>query len=491
VNAQKLAEPTQPNSLAREETARPLSFTAGIHEKYLWAETPRIDPEKRPVHDRVKDFQEIETPFDENTVIAQASRCIQCAMPFCTVGCPLSSPVPQWLGLVAEGRFLEAAAICRANGSLPEICARLCPAEQFCEGMCTLSERSDPIPIRAIEEYLYEYAFNRQAAPGIRPPPNGLCVAVVGSGPAGLACADELAMRGYAVTVFEAYWKPSGTWFDRIPSFKLDKSVVARRLEILHRRGIAFDRERTFGHDLALDDLVAEFDAVFLGLDAQQPRPADLPGVNLAGVMQAVSFLLQTNSIKAPNHISEFLAGRQVAVLGGGDTALDCVRTALRCGVRSATCLYRRDWANMPGSRREYQNAVEEGAQFLFFAQPVRLEGGPEGCVTQVHCLRTELGELDALGRCQLRLIPNSEFTVPADLVLIAYGFDPLALAPSALRSNLAINAQGTLVVDSNQATNIPRVFAGGDLVRGPSLAIYGITDGRNAAAAIDRYLTA
>lgn len=459
--------------------------------KYAWREISLGEPPKRPAGERIADFDEIYSLFDEATIKEQASRCLQCPEPSCVEGCPLANRIPEWLALAAEGRFLEAAEVSRATSNMPEICPRVCPQERLCEGSCILNGRSDPICIGAIEKFINEYAFAHGGLKIERPPANGLRVAVVGSGPGGLACADELAKLGYAATIFESQTLPGGLLMNGIPAFKLEKSVVERRVNILKQMGVDFQLGVTVGKDVSLKQLQRDFDAIFLGVGAQKPKLLDVPGAGLTGIHQSLPFLVQKNSPSALDLPEIDIHGKRVAVLGGGDTAMDCLRTAVRCGAKEAVCLYRRDLANMPGSRKEYANALEEGAQFLFLTNPVALEGNGAGEVAAVQCVRMELGAPDASGRRKPRAVPGSEFTVPAEILLVAYGFDPVPFPPESDFARIAVNDWGALVVDANQMTSEPGVFSGGDAVRGPSLVVHAVRDARKAAAGIDRYLSA
>ncbi|MBP8261546.1 MAG: NAD(P)-dependent oxidoreductase [Verrucomicrobia bacterium] len=458
--------------------------------KYAWSEVPRQDPPKREAEERSADYLEIYRLYDPETVMAQAARCVQCAMAFCSLGCPLGNRIPEWLGLAAEGRFIEAAAVSRSTSNMPEICSRVCPQERLCEGMCTLIVRADPVPIGAIEKFINEYAFARDAVDAVRVMPNGRSVAVAGSGPASLACADELAALGYAVTVFEALPILGGLLAGGIPSFKLDKSVVDRRIALLEKKGVRFRTGVRVGSDISLGDLLARHDAVFLGMGAPRARELDIPGCGLPGVYQAMPFLVRKNLGTASGLPDIDVRGKSVAVLGGGDTAMDCLRTAIRAGARQAVCLYRRDLANMPGSRKEYRNALEEGAQFVFLTSPIGIEGDPARGLTHVRCSRMALGDPDAKGRRKPYAVPHSEFTVPADIVLVAYGFDPISFPPESEWSAIAVDESGGIVVDKNQMTTLDRVFSGGDQVRGANLVVYAVRDGRKAAAGIHRCLS-
>ena len=460
--------------------------------KYAWSRIARQAPPKRGAAERVGDFREIYNEFDEATVMAQASRCIQCPTPGCVQGCPLNNRIPEWLALVAQGQFAEAAAISRTTSNLPEICSRVCPQEKLCEGGCILNARTDPVAIGAVERFINEYAF-RCVPPDLAvAAPNGHRVAVIGSGPGGLAAADELVKAGCAVTVFEAQLLPGGLLVNGIPSFKLEKHIVDRRIDLLARRGVEFRLGVRVGWDVSLAGLSDKFEAVFLGIGAQKPKPLDLPGAGLRGIVDALPLLIQKN---VPSPVLDLppidVTGRRVAVLGGGDTAMDCLRTALRCGAREVTCLYRRDLANMPGSRREYSNAIEEGAQFQFLTNPTELRGDAAGNVAEVRCVRMELGAPDASGRRKPKAVPGSEFSVAADLVVVAYGFDPVPFPADSDFAAVGVNDWGGVVVDRDFMTSVTGVFAGGDSVRGPSLVVHAVRDGRKAAAAIHRHLLA
>jgi len=458
--------------------------------KFAWAAIARATPPKREAEERVGDFCEIYGNFDEASIREQASRCIQCPNPLCTQGCPLHNRIPEWLALAAEGDFLGAAALSRSTSNLPEICSRVCPQERLCEGACLLNTKSDPVTIGAIERFINEYAFAHGAVQPVLAMPNGLRVAVVGSGPGGIACADELIQDGYEVTIFESQLIPGGLLVNGIPSFKLDKEIVNRRIDLLVQRGVKFRLGVEVGRDVALEQLRQEFDAVFLAFGAQRPKPLDIPGADMTGVVPGLPFLIQKNVVSPLVNIpSVNVTGKRVAVLGGGDTAMDCLRTAIRSGAREAVCIYRRDLANMPGSRKEYENALEEGARFEFLANPVGLQAGPDGAVAAVQCVRMELGAPDASGRRSPRAVPGSEFVVPAEVLLVAYGFDPVPIDSGNPTAPLATDRWGSLKVDANQMTSLPGVFSGGDSVRGPSLVAHAVWDGRKAAQGIERYL--
>jgi glutamate synthase (NADPH/NADH) small chain len=458
--------------------------------KRTWAEVNRVEPPKRSAQQRIADFHEIYSLHDEATIRQQASRCIQCHKPNCVEGCPLHNRIPEWLALAAEGDFLGAAEISRTTSNMPEICSRVCPQERLCEGSCILNSRSDPICIGAIERFVNEYALARGAAEVTVAPANGFRVAVVGSGPGGMACADELAKMGYAVTVFESQLLPGGLLVNGIPAFKLEKTIVERRINLLRQRGVHFELGVTVGKDLSLNELLAKFDAAFLGIGAQKAKTLDIPTAQLKGVIQSLPFLIQKNSALRLEIPEIDVKGKHVVVLGGGDTAMDCLRTAIRCGALEATCVYRRDLANMPGSRKEYANALEEGANFIFLTNPIFLEAAPDGNVAKVRCVRMELGEPDASGRRKPRVIRDSEFAIDADVILVAYGFDPVPFPEGSDLRKIKVNSWGALDIDENQMTSVPGVFAGGDSTRGPSLVVHAVRDGRKAAQGIHRYLS-
>jgi len=460
--------------------------------KYVWYDLSRQDPPKRSAVARMADFREIYSLYDEEIVKIQASRCIQCGLPFCMQGCPLGNRIPEWLGLAADGRFLEAAAVSRATSNMPEICARVCSQERLCEGMCALADKADAIPIGAIEKFINEYAFAHGGVETPHPAPNGLAVAVVGSGPAGLSCADELVTRGYAVTVFEASSHPGGLLTHGIPEFKLENSVVERRLGLLQQRGVRFLTGVAIEKEVGLGALIKEYDAVFLGMGSQNSRPLNLPGAGLKGVGLALPFLMGKKMGVATGQTPMSITGKRVVVLGGGDTAIDCLRTAIRAGAREVVCVYRREAFQMPAGKREYKNACEEGAKFIFLAAPVEMRGNASGQVTDVRCVRTAPCEIGEEGRTAPPIQePRSEFLVSADVVLAAFGFEATPSPATPEWTRIELNAMGGVVVDANQMTSLPGVFSGGAQATGPNLVVHAVRDGRKAAAGIHRYLEA
>lgn len=464
--------------------------TATWPAKHNWRYIAREMPPKRAAAERICDFDEIYGLFDEATARAQASRCINCPDPPCAKTCPLGNRIPEWLSLTADGRFLEAAELSRSTSNLPEVCSRVCPQERLCEGSCTLNARSDPVAIGQVEKFINEYAFSHEPVDAVVAPPNGMSVAVVGSGPGGMACADELAKLGYAVTVFESQSRAGGLLVNGIPSFKLEKRIVERRLDLLRRRGVTFRCDVKIGRDIPLMALRAQFDAVYLAIGAQKPKQLGIPGQERGGVFHALPFLIQKNLGQTSDGPRMDVSGKRVAVLGGGDTAMDCLRTAIRSGASEAICIYRRDLENMPGSRREYANAIEEGAKFMFLTNPIALSGDAAGNVATAACVRMELGEPDAKGRRKPQAIPGSECTVPVDVVLVAYGFDPVPIFAAGNSDNIKVTSWGGVVVDANQMTSVPGIFSGGDSVRGPDLVVRAVRDSRKAAAGIHNYLS-
>jgi len=458
--------------------------------KYAWRELAHKDLPKRSASERVADFLEIYGPYDEATAREQASRCIQCPNPSCVTGCPLCNPIPQWMLLTAEGRFLEAAAVLGSVTNLVEICSRVCPTDRTCESACILNGVSEPVSINALEQFLSEYAFAHGYVDASTAPPNGRRVAVVGSGPGALACADELARRGYAITVFDSALVPGGLFVNGTPAFRVEKSIVQRRIDLLQKRGVVFRLGVKFNGDLTLKQLRSQFDAVFLGCDSRKARTLDVPGADLRGVIQALPFILQKTT-PVPLELPPIeVAGKGVLVLGAGDTAMDCLRAAIRYGAREATCVYRRDEGDMPCSRREYANAREEGAKFVFHAAPVAVLGNDRGEVTAVRLIRTELGPPDAHGPRPFLVQHGTEFELPADLIVLALGFDPVPCSRQGDFSQLNTNDWGGIAVDANQMTSLPGVFAGGDIVRGPSLVLHAVRDARRAAQQIHAYLS-
>jgi glutamate synthase (NADPH) small chain len=458
--------------------------------KYAWRELAYKGLPKRSAAERVADFLEIYGLYDEATAREQASRCIQCPNPTCVAGCPLCNPIPQWMLLTAEGRFLEAAAVLGSASNLAEVCVRVCSTDRLCESSCVLNGVSEPVSIGAIEQFLADYAFAHGQVDASTAPPNGLRVAVVGSGPGGLACADELARQGYAVTIFDSALVPGGLLVNGTPAFKVEHSIVQRRIDILRQRGVVFRLGVNLDENLSFGQLRTEFAAVYLGFDSRKARTLQVPGADLPGVVQALPFLLQKTTAVVLDLPVIDVAGKRVVVLGAGDTAMDCLRAAVRYGASEAVGVYRRDEADMPCSRREYQNAREEGARFVFRAAPVAVLGDDQHKVARLRLVQTELGLADSSAPRPFLTRPGTEFDLPADLIVLALGFDPMPCPHSGEMSDLEVNEWGGVVVDANQMSSIPGVFAGGDIVHGPSSVLHAVRDARRAAAHIDAYLS-
>lgn len=459
------------------------------HPESAWREVPRAPVQKRTAADRLADFLEIYGALDEESARAQASRCIQCPDPSCVTACPFGNLIPEWLALTAEGHFLEAAAILHGTSPLAEICLRVCPADRLCEGSCILNGKAEPVSVWAIEQFLNEYAVAHGGSEGVMAPNNGLRVAVLGSGPGGLTCADILSRRGYSVTVFDWRLVPGGLLVSGTPTFRVEKTIVKRRIEILERRGVIFRLGVPLTTALHQAGDRDQFDAIFLGFGARKARELSIPGHELHGVAQALSFLVQTDGEVASGTPRIRVTGQRVVVIGGGDMAMDCLRTALRSGARAVTCVYRRDEASLPCAPGEYRNACEEGVQFIFLASPTTILGDDQGQVTGLRLLRTRLGEPDADGRPGFSICPGTDFDLKAGWVFFALGFDPEPLPRENLFTSLATSPQQGIQVDANQMTSVRGVFAGGDLVRGPSTVLQVVRDARRAAEGIHRFL--
>lgn len=459
-----------------------------VDAKYAWSQVPRIDQPKRSATERISDFFEIYSFLDEETARQQAMRCIQCPEPTCVEGCPLNNRIPEWMALTAEGRFLEAAQVLQASSCMEEIFSRLCAHP--CEPRCILEGRAEAVAINAIERFLNDYAFSHAAADVAIPPLNGFKVAVMNAGPCGLTCAYDLVRQGYAVTVYDTRPYVGGLLVHGIPAFKMEKQVLERRIALLEKLGVQFRLGVKPGVDPSLEELRARYDAVFFGAAVGQARTLEIPGSNAKGVHQGLAFLVQ-NNVGVPIEAERIdVKGRRVVVLGGGDIAMDCLRTALRSGAAAATGLYRRDEGRMTASPFEYQNAREEGARFEFLAHPVAIEANGTGEVTSVRCVRTTVGALDADGRPAVEPMPGAEFDVPADVVLVALGFESAPFAPTGDLDQIETTAEGRIKVDDNLMTNLPGVFAAGTLVRGPSAFLDAVRDARKAAMSIHQFVS-
>ncbi len=458
-------------------------------------EVPRKDPDKLPVDVRTKQFREIYAQYSAETAGAQAGRCLSCGNPFCEWKCPVHNYIPNWLALVNDGKLFEAAELSHQTNSLPEMCGRICPQDRLCEGACTLNDGIGAVSIGSIEKYITDEAFKQ----GWKPDMSHVVrtakrVAVVGAGPAGLACADVLVRNGVTPVVFDRYSKIGGLLTFGIPPFKLEKDVVEKRREIMETMGVEFRLNVEIGRDLAFEELTREFDAVFLGMGTYKYVRGGFGGEDLPGVHEALPYLISNinRELCIPQAAAEFvdMRGKNVVVLGGGDTGMDCNRTAIRQGAASVTCTYRRDEDNMPGSRRDYKNSKEEGVTFLFNKQPVEIVGSDR--VQGVKLVETRLGAPGPRGRRVPEVVQGTEQTIAADAVIIAFGFLPSP--PDWFEAQrIAVHGNGRVRVSTAassrfQTTN-PKVFAGGDMVRGSDLVVTAVFEGREAAQGILRHL--
>ncbi len=466
-----------------------IEFTPKVDAKFAWREVPKAEAPKRSATERVSDFFEIYSFLDEETARQQALRCIQCPEPLCVQGCPVNNFIPAWMALTAEGRFLEAAKVLQTSSCMEDIFSRLC--SHPCEPRCILEGRGEPVAINAVERFLNDYAVAHGAVQVVLPPASGFKVAVMNSGPCGLTCAYDLARRGHAVTVFDSRPFVGGLLVHGIPAFKMEKAVLQRRLAVMRQLGVQFKLGMKPGVSPTLQELRASFDAVFFGAAIGRVKPLDVPGANLPGVHQGLTYLVQQNGSVPLDAVPIEVKDKRVVVLGGGDVAMDCARIALRGGAKDVLCLYRRDEANLRANRYEYENAREEGARFEFLASPVALLGNGGNHVTTVRCVRTQLGEPDAEGRPEPLPVPETEFAVSADVVLVALGFVSAPFEAEGDLKELAVTPDGRLLVNENLMTNIPGVFAGGTLVRGASAFLDAVHDARKAAASIQKFIGA
>jgi glutamate synthase (NADPH/NADH) small chain len=452
------------------------------------------DVPARPVADRLVDFEPAYPLLTEDQARRAAERCIHCPEAPCQVACPAHNDISTALWLVEQGDFIGAARVYRETSSLPEICGLVCPHEALCQGSCVRSKRGEPVLTGAIEAFVTAYEREHGGVEVTRKARSGKRVAVVGTGPAGLACAEQLLQQGHEVVLFEALPHPGGLLTYGIPNFKLPKRVVEGRVDDFRRAGARFESGVRIGRDRTVDDLLTDgFDAVFLGVGSGIDSPMDVPGADLPGVYQATEFLIRGNvdpSILPPDMSGRPEIGRRVAVIGGGDTASDCLRTALRLGAEEVTCLYRRTEAEMPGGKKDRELARQEGAKYRFLTQPVRFIAGHDGRVHSVECLQCELGEPDASGRRKPIPIEGSNFTVLADTVVLALGYWPDPLIGEST-PGLETRKYGLIVAEAETgATSRKEIFAGGDAVTGPDLVVTAMRAGRRAAASIHAALT-
>ncbi len=459
----------------------------------LFIDLDRQDPAKKPALARAKEFREIYGQFDESSAAAQAGRCLHCGNPYCEWKCPVHNYIPNWLQLINEGNLFAAAELSHQTNSLPEVCGRVCPQDRLCEGACTLNDGFGAVTIGSIEKYITDEALKQGWRPDLsHVVSTGKKVAVVGAGPAGLGCADILVRNGVKPVVFDRYAQIGGLLTFGIPPFKLEKEVIQTRREIMEEMGIEFRLNTTVGVDIPFQQLIDDYDAVFLGMGTYNAMKGGFPGEDLPGVYEALPFLISNINrlLSLEKDLSEFIdmKDQRVVVLGGGDTAMDCNRTSIRQGAKSVTCAYRRDEENMPGSKKEVANAKEEGVQFLWNRQPIAIVGKDR--VEGVKTVTTRLGEPDSRGRRSPEVIPGSEDIIPADRVLIAFGFRPNP-QPWFTDFQIETDDRGRIKTRPErkfQTTN-PKVFAGGDMVRGSDLVVTAIFEGREAANGILDYL--
>ncbi len=453
----------------------------------------RRPPDKRPAEVRRTDFAEIYRDFDAAAARAQASRCSQCGVPFCQNHCPLTNNIPDWLRLAAEGRLREAYALASATNPMPEICGRICPQDRLCEGACVIEKSGHgTVTIGAVEQFIAETAWAEGWVGPIEVgEPLGGSVGIIGAGPAGLAAAEELRKAGAEVVIYDRHDRAGGLLVYGIPNFKLDKKIVGRRVERLQAAGVEFRLNFEVGQHASLEDLRARHDAVLIAAGAYAARDLGVPGDKAEGVVPALDYLIASNRKGFGDAVPAFdngaldAAGRRVVVIGGGDTAMDCVRTAVRQGAASVTCLYRRDRANMPGSARETANAEEEGVRFEWLAAPTAV-AAENGRAAYVEAIRMRISDRDDSGRAGVEPVPDSQFREPADLVIKALGFDAEDLPALFGAPSLERNPRGTLkTARRSLETSIPGVYAAGDIVRGASLVVWALADGRRAAAEI------
>jgi len=462
---------------------------------FQFLQVPRLDPKKISVNVRIKEYREIYSKFDKKASKNQADRCLHCGNPYCEWKCPVHNYIPNWLQLIAEGNLFKAAELSHATNSLPEICGRVCPQDRLCEGACTLNDEFGAVTIGSIEKYITDTAFDQ----GWRPDMSGVVdtgkkVAIIGAGPAGLGCADILIRNGVKPVVFDRYPEVGGLLTFGIPEFKLEKEVVKRRRAIQEEMGVEFRLNIDVGTDIMLEELIKDYDAVFMGMGTYKYMKGGFPGEDLPGVFEALPFLISNANrcLGFEKDSSDFInmRGKNVVVIGGGDTAMDCNRTSIRQGTRSVSCVYRRDEANMPGSKKEVANAKEEGVQFKWNRQPLEIIGTDK--VEGIKVITTKMGEPDERGRCRPEPVTGSEEIIPADCVVVAFGFQP-SPPEWLVKNKIDLDERGRVVAPSEQEfkfqTTNPKVFAGGDMVRGSDLVVTAVYEGRQAAEGILDYL--
>ncbi len=452
-------------------------------------------PQKREATERRDDFNEIYEEFSPDKAVEQASRCSQCGIPFCQVHCPVQNNIPDWLNLTANGRLEEAYELSQATNTLPEICGRICPQDRLCEGSCVIEKGFSSVTIGAVEKYITDTAWEKGwVKPNAPVHELDQSVGVIGAGPGGLAAADRLRKKGYQVHVYDRYDRVGGLLVYGIPSFKLEKDVVERRAKLLDDGGVTFHLNFEIGRDATLSELRDKHSAIVIATGVYKARDISLPGSGQDGIVPALDYLTASNRTGLGDKVEAFESGelnaegKNVVVIGGGDTAMDCVRTAIRQGAKSVKCLYRRDRKNMPGSLRETTNAEEEGVDFVWLSAPKAFHG--DGTVTAVRAIEMHLGIADSTGRQVPVELEDSEFDIPCDLAIKALGFDPEDIPTLFEEPGLEVSRWGTVEADPiTKMTNLDGVFAIGDIVRGASLVVWAIRDGQDAAASIDQYL--
>ena len=453
-------------------------------------------PPKRSIEKRSKDFNEIYGEFINNKAKEQSSRCSQCGVPFCQVHCPLHNNIPDWLKLTAEGRLQDAYELSQSTNNMPEVCGRICPQDRLCEGNCVIEQSGHgTVTIGSVEKYITDTAWEKGWVKPIKvKKQKNQSVGIIGAGPAGLACAEELRKSGYQITIYDRYDRPGGLLIYGIPNFKLEKFVVERRTKLLKDSGIKFIQNFEVGKDASLQDLREKHDAILIATGVYKARNVDVEGNNLKNIFPAMDFLTASNRKGLGDKVKLFDDGtlnsenKKVVVVGGGDTAMDCVRTAIRQKAASVKCLYRRDKENMPGSAREVSNAIEEGVEFLWLSSPNKFLGSSK--VEAVEVQKMKLGDPDFTGRRKPIIIENSNYKLESDMVIKALGFDPEDLPRLFNSENLVVSKWGTIKIDLHtMETNLKGVFAAGDIVRGASLVVWAIRDGRDAAAQIEKHL--
>jgi len=454
-------------------------------------------PVKRKTDNRKKDFNEIYDQYITDKAKEQSSRCSQCGVPFCQIHCPLQNNIPDWLKLTAEGRLKEAYEISQSTNNMPEVCGRICPQDRLCEGNCVIEQSGHgTVTIGSVEKYITDTAWEKGWVKPIKIAKElKESIGIIGAGPAGLACAEEMRKYGYQVTVYDRYDRPGGLLIYGIPNFKLEKFVVERRTKLLKESGIKFIQNFEVGKDKTLEELKSQHDAILIATGVYKAREIDIPGSGLKNIFPAMDFLTASNRKGLGDKVKLFddgtlnAEGKNVVVIGGGDTAMDCVRTAVRQKAKSVKCLYRRDKANMPGSAREVGNAEEEGVDFVWLTSPKSFIGDKK--VNEVEVSKMKLGEPDASGRRRPIPVVDGEFKIKADLVIKSLGFDPENIPKLFNSEDLAVSKWGTIKINlKTMQTNIEGVFAAGDIVRGASLVVWAIRDGRDAAEQMDKYIS-